>query len=485
MLPKAPTMDAVALRKLIKRLLQELAPVEAAERNQRARDNRYVAITPASDGMAFLEALMPAEDLTALNTALNVAAADAKRADAAAGLPARTKDHRRADTLADLGWTALAACADGSTAVADQGGRHTGAAAHASPGTNAPAKATTGASRYPGPGTTAAAGHAATTHAGAGPIRDAAHADPPRHAGPGTTAPGNAATAYADASATSDAAHAGAPTAPREVGAKGVAVPRVSGTTPHPAAGAPGDPSSATSGAPPHARPADNPADGPPGRSGSAGERPPARPDGRTGDSDSGDSGSGGPDSGGPDSGGSGSRGATAGSGPRRRPVSVHVTIPFTSLAGLTDEPGELEGYGPIPAHVARKLAAEGVWTWLRTDPATGRLLDHGRKRYRPTKALADFVTARDRSCRAPGCHLPARSCDVDHVVPFAAGGRTDRANCHTLCALHHRLKHHGRWDVEREPDGTTRWRSPTGHRYVREPDPCHGSRWDSVEDTG
>ncbi|WP_267901626.1 DUF222 domain-containing protein, partial [Jiangella rhizosphaerae] len=114
-LPKAPGLDSVALRKLIKQLLHELAPTEAADRYETARERRYVAITPASDGMAHLEARLPAADAAALDTALNAAAADAKRADAAAGVPARTKDQRRADALAELGWAALTACADGTT----------------------------------------------------------------------------------------------------------------------------------------------------------------------------------------------------------------------------------------------------------------------------------------------------------------------------------------------------------------------------------
>ncbi|PZF82015.1 hypothetical protein C1I92_18485 [Jiangella anatolica] len=111
-LPKAPALDAVALRRLVRRRLHELAPVEVAERHRIARDGRYVAVTPASDGMAFLEALLPADDATALTTVLNVAAADAKRADAAAGVPARSSDQRRADALAELAWAALSSCAD-------------------------------------------------------------------------------------------------------------------------------------------------------------------------------------------------------------------------------------------------------------------------------------------------------------------------------------------------------------------------------------
>ncbi|TDD65058.1 DUF222 domain-containing protein, partial [Jiangella aurantiaca] len=142
-LPKAPFLDSVALRKLIKLLLHELAPVQTAERHENARDRRYVAVTPASDGMTHLEASLPAEDAIALNTALNAAAADAKRADAAAGRPARTQDQRRTDALADLGWAFLTACTDTATGptchAADQAtasrttGRASSPAGHAGP----------------------------------------------------------------------------------------------------------------------------------------------------------------------------------------------------------------------------------------------------------------------------------------------------------------------------------------------------------------
>ncbi|WP_147375210.1 HNH endonuclease signature motif containing protein [Jiangella rhizosphaerae] len=165
---------------------------------------------------------------------------------------------------------------------------------------------------------------------------------------------------------------------------------------------------------------------------------------------------------------------APSGSGatlPRRRPISVHITVPFATAVGLSDQPGELEGYGPIPAHAAKVLAAEGVWTWLRTDPGTGQLLDLGRTKYRPTKALAEFIVARDKTCRAPGCHRRAGACDIDHITPFTAGGTTCTANCHALCETHHLLKHRGDWRVHRQPDGTTVWTSPTGHRYAKPPE--------------
>ncbi len=169
----------------------------------------------------------------------------------------------------------------------------------------------------------------------------------------------------------------------------------------------------------------------------------------------------------------------------RRRPASrrreaaqsgggrsrCNVTIPFGSLAGLTDEPGELDGYGPIPAHVARELAAAGVWTWLRTDPGTGQLLDLGRTRYRPTKALADFITARDRTCRMPGCHRPRQHRRHRPHRPVRRRRHRPARPAATPCAeTHHLLKHRGGWRVDRQPDGTTIWTSPTGHRYPKPP---------------
>lgn len=152
------------------------------------------------------------------------------------------------------------------------------------------------------------------------------------------------------------------------------------------------------------------------------------------------------------------------------RPV-VNVTVDVVTLLGLADEPAELAGYGPIPPGLARVLAADGVWRRLVTDPLTGHLLDAGRHTYRPSAALVDFVAARDRVCAFPGCNQPARRCDVDHVVPFAAGGRTTRANCGPLCRRHHRLKHKAGWGfTRRDDDGMRVWTSPTGRTYHKPP---------------
>ncbi|SDU40912.1 HNH endonuclease signature motif containing protein [Jiangella alkaliphila] len=150
-----------------------------------------------------------------------------------------------------------------------------------------------------------------------------------------------------------------------------------------------------------------------------------------------------------------------------RRLVAVQVTVPLTTLAGLSEEPGELAGYGPIPARVARELAAAGIWQWLGTDPVNGAVLSHGRTRYTPTHDLVEHVLLRDRTCKAPGCALPATRCDLDHVRAFADGGATCAGNLTPLCRKHHLIKHHGPFVVDQPEPGTLRWTSPTGNTTV------------------
>jgi Domain of unknown function (DUF222) len=118
--------------------------------------------------------------------------------------------------------------------------------------------------------------------------------------------------------------------------------------------------------------------------------------------------------------------------------TQIQVTVPLATLAGAADLPGELPGHGPIPASMARRLAADGVWRWLRTDLA-GVVCDAGRRSYRPPPALAALVRGRDQTCRFPGCRHPAGRADLDHTVPYPAGP-TGRDNLGTMCRHQQRL---------------------------------------------
>ena len=157
-----------------------------------------------------------------------------------------------------------------------------------------------------------------------------------------------------------------------------------------------------------------------------------------------------------------------------RRPVTVNLTIDLNTLLGLDENPGILIGYGAIPAQVARELAADGKWRRFITDPITGNLLDYGRDTYEPPQALIDFLMARDRTCRFPGCRQPARTADIDHAHPWATGGMTSPENMGLLCRRHHRMKTVGGWDLESFADGSCRWTSPSGKIYEVEARAIH-----------
>ncbi len=149
----------------------------------------------------------------------------------------------------------------------------------------------------------------------------------------------------------------------------------------------------------------------------------------------------------------------------------VQVTVPITMLMGLDEQPGELAGYGPIPAPLAQEIAAGGTWRRLLTDPQSGVLLDHGRTTYTPPAGLADFVRARDVVCRFCTCGQPAARADLDHTVAYADGGPTSDRNLYAGCRHHHLGKTHAPgWHVEQHDDGRITWTTPTGHSYTSHP---------------
>ncbi|GAA0602420.1 hypothetical protein GCM10010174_18220 [Kutzneria viridogrisea] len=161
------------------------------------------------------------------------------------------------------------------------------------------------------------------------------------------------------------------------------------------------------------------------------------------------------------------------------RPVTVRtdVTVSARTLLGLTADPGYIAGVGYVDANLAREIAAQGDWRKVLTDKV-GMPIGVGRKRYRPPKALRDFVMVRDRVCQAPGCLRPVAECQIDHARGFASGGVTDERNLGPFCDVHHYLKTIGRYRFERDADGVRRWITPLGFEYetrakaIAEPDP-------------
>jgi hypothetical protein len=91
--------------------------------------------------------------------------------------------------------------------------------------------------------------------------------------------------------------------------------------------------------------------------------------------------------------------------------------------------------------------------------------------RYVPTPAQRRFVKRRDRTCRHPNCGQPVGRVDLDHVVPYAAGGATDCDNLCCLCRRHHRLKTHAPgWRFVLAADGRLAVTTPSGVTRITRP---------------
>jgi hypothetical protein len=152
--------------------------------------------------------------------------------------------------------------------------------------------------------------------------------------------------------------------------------------------------------------------------------------------------------------------------------AAVDLRIDVTTLAGLDDKPGEIPGFGPIIADLARQLAAQqqnAPWHTTITDSETGEVIAAGLTRRRPTAALKRWVQATRPTCVFPGCRITARKADLDHTTDWAKGGKTGRHNLAPLCRHHHRTKHNGRWKLHHHQNTYT-WTSPLGHTYTVQP---------------
>jgi hypothetical protein len=149
----------------------------------------------------------------------------------------------------------------------------------------------------------------------------------------------------------------------------------------------------------------------------------------------------------------------------------VQIVVAADTLAGINDNPADLDGYGPITADLARRLATDATWQRILADPESGAVIDVGRKRYRPPQALIDYVTTRERVCGFPPCQRNAKRCQIDHAIPYDNGGNTSPDNTGPLCTRHHLLKTHTNWRITRRPNGATVWTAPTGHQYVNLPE--------------
>jgi hypothetical protein len=191
---------------------------------------------------------------------------------------------------------------------------------------------------------------------------------------------------------------------------------------------------------------------------------------------------------------------------------AVNLTMPLSSFLGVSGEPGEVAGFGPVTASggraLADRIAGERGSRWCLTlTGQDGRAVAHGCVRarrnggvraaagcgweltvtigqlavrdcqheresagYQPSPTLRHLVRVRQRTCSFPGCRRPAGRCDQDHTVPHDQGGRTCECNLAPLCRRHHRAKQAQGWRLDQPEPGVMVWTLPHGRSYRAEP---------------
>lgn len=143
---------------------------------------------------------------------------------------------------------------------------------------------------------------------------------------------------------------------------------------------------------------------------------------------------------------------------------TLEMRVDLATLAGLTDHPGELNGYGPVIADIARQAAAtqdRAAWQYTVTDGTA--IIATGTTRRRPTTTMARTVRAADPTCVFPGCRMPASDCDLDHRLAWSKGGPTQAANLAPLCRHDHRIRHLPGWAYTPRTDGAHTWTTALG----------------------
>ncbi|MFI5508555.1 HNH endonuclease [Mycobacterium sp. NPDC051804] len=173
-------------------------------------------------------------------------------------------------------------------------------------------------------------------------------------------------------------------------------------------------------------------------------------------------------------------------------PIAVNLVMSDQTLLGGDNCPALVDGYGPIPAEVARKLVGSAVGDErskatlrrLYRHPKSGALVAmESRSRCFP-KGLALFIGMRDQTCRTPYCDAPIRH--RDHAVPRSRGGPTHALNGLGMCAHCNYVKESPGWEVATcEEDGVhaADFVTPTGAHYRSTAPPLPGSRLITVSE--
>ena len=155
----------------------------------------------------------------------------------------------------------------------------------------------------------------------------------------------------------------------------------------------------------------------------------------------------------------------------------VDIRVDLVTLAGLAENPGNLGGFGPVVADIARKTAEQqqdGDWRFLVDDPVNGQPVAGGTTSRRPTAHQRRTVEMLRPVCKFPGCRMPATQSDLDHTIPWSEKQETKVSGLCPLCRADHTLRHDAGWEYTIADSGNIHWISPLNHKYTvpRESDP-------------
>jgi len=134
-------------------------------------------------------------------------------------------------------------------------------------------------------------------------------------------------------------------------------------------------------------------------------------------------------------------RSATAPANGRRPEPLFTVFVSYESFAGRLCELAD--GTVVSPGSLVDWLDAAWIERVVFDGPS--RVLDLGAATRLFTGATRRAIQLRDRECFHEMCSEPANRCEVDHIEPWSAGGRTIQKNGRMACGFHNRRRHRRR----------------------------------------
>jgi hypothetical protein len=150
----------------------------------------------------------------------------------------------------------------------------------------------------------------------------------------------------------------------------------------------------------------------------------------------------------------------------RRADAVVEMAVRSKSAPAAGRRPGPLfsvlVGYETMHGRIAELangtvISPDLLFPWLDTAYFERVVFTPGKRiEVSPTTrffhgATRRAIEIRDRECTHECCDIAADRCEIDHVIPFSAGGRTEQENGEVACGFHNRLRYQ-QW--ERPPDG-------------------------------